>query len=250
MVTPLKKGSLFQMPCHHIHLKDITRGNRLLVLAPHPDDEALGCGGGIAAACAAGMNVDIICITDGSHSHKNSLHWPKDKLVTLRANEFFKSTFILSNGLARNFMLNYEDQNSPNLISEIELAAMHIKKRLAPFYPTTIWSSWIGDPHIDHQNTAHLAYALKRLFSDSVLFFYTVWGRFIETDLLKEKKVLKLNTKPYQKIKEKAVMAHRSQMTRLIDDDPDGFVMSEQTRQHFISEDEYFLEADREYRAF
>jgi LmbE family N-acetylglucosaminyl deacetylase len=40
-----------------------------LVLSPHPDDEALGCGGLIAAKRDAGIRVHICYLTDGSGSH-------------------------------------------------------------------------------------------------------------------------------------------------------------------------------------
>jgi O-antigen biosynthesis protein len=39
---------------------------RLLVLAPHPDDEVLGCGGLIAAALAAGAAVQVVIASDGA----------------------------------------------------------------------------------------------------------------------------------------------------------------------------------------
>lgn len=38
---------------------------RLLVLAPHPDDEVLGCGGAIAAALHAGAQVEVVVLSDG-----------------------------------------------------------------------------------------------------------------------------------------------------------------------------------------
>ena len=36
------------------------------MLAPHPDDETLGCGGAIALHCQAGDAVKVVFITDGS----------------------------------------------------------------------------------------------------------------------------------------------------------------------------------------
>ena len=41
--------------------------------------------------------------------------------------------------------------------------------------------------------------------------------------------------------KGRAIAAHRSQMTRLIPDDPDGFVMDPATQAHFRDGDELFL---------
>ncbi|MFE7927555.1 PIG-L deacetylase family protein [Streptomyces sp. NPDC057456] len=37
----------------------------VLVFAPHPDDETLGCGGSIAHHTAMGRNVRIVCLTSG-----------------------------------------------------------------------------------------------------------------------------------------------------------------------------------------
>lgn len=40
-----------------------------VVIAPHPDDAELGCGGLIATRVALGRPVAVVCITDGSGSH-------------------------------------------------------------------------------------------------------------------------------------------------------------------------------------
>jgi N-acetylglucosamine malate deacetylase 1 len=38
---------------------------RVLLIAPHPDDEILGCGGSIAKLAAAGHEVRIAYLTSG-----------------------------------------------------------------------------------------------------------------------------------------------------------------------------------------
>lgn len=48
-------------------------GGDLLVLAPHPDDETLGCGGTIWRARQAGARVTIAFVSDGSGSHSGLL---------------------------------------------------------------------------------------------------------------------------------------------------------------------------------
>ncbi len=44
-------------------------GARALVLAPHPDDEVLGCGGALCRHTRAGDPVRIVFLTDGRHGH-------------------------------------------------------------------------------------------------------------------------------------------------------------------------------------
>lgn len=44
-------------------------GGPILVVAPHPDDETLGCGGLIARQAAAGAPVSVLFLTDGEASH-------------------------------------------------------------------------------------------------------------------------------------------------------------------------------------
>ena len=42
---------------------------RIVVVAPHPDDEILGAGGITARLCRLGAQVDLVAVTDGEHSH-------------------------------------------------------------------------------------------------------------------------------------------------------------------------------------
>jgi LmbE family N-acetylglucosaminyl deacetylase len=46
-------------------LPRIQRTDRILVIAPHPDDEVLGCGGLIQRALSSGAQVWVIVVTDG-----------------------------------------------------------------------------------------------------------------------------------------------------------------------------------------
>src|SRR2546425_648865 len=51
---------------------DIDAGSRLLLLAPHPDDEALAMGGLLQRAAAVGATIHVAFITDGEDNP-----WPQ-----------------------------------------------------------------------------------------------------------------------------------------------------------------------------
>ena len=64
-----------------------------IVLAPHPDDETLGCGGLIASKRAIGVDVTVAFLTDGAGSH----HHPdgRDELAARRRVEARTACSIL-----------------------------------------------------------------------------------------------------------------------------------------------------------
>jgi len=63
-------------------------GQRLLVLAPHPDDETLACGGLIVQALAAGAEVRVVFATDGDDNpwpqRLAERHWRIDAVARAR----------------------------------------------------------------------------------------------------------------------------------------------------------------------
>jgi hypothetical protein len=63
----------------------------LVVVAPHPDDESLGCGGLIAEARAEGRRTRVVVVSDGTGSHPASKAYPKERLRDLRENEARKA---------------------------------------------------------------------------------------------------------------------------------------------------------------
>lgn len=60
---------------------------RLVVLAPHPDDELLMCGGLLAQHALAGGECLIVGVTDGEASHGGSSVWSARRLAVARAVE-------------------------------------------------------------------------------------------------------------------------------------------------------------------
>ena len=66
-----------------------------LVIAPHQDDESLGCGGTIALLRSKDIPVHVLFTSDGSMSHPNSKEYPAEKLMLLREDEALNALKIL-----------------------------------------------------------------------------------------------------------------------------------------------------------
>lgn len=65
----------------------VGRDTRLVVVAPHPDDELLACGGLIAMHVARGGRTFVIGVTDGEASHPGSATWTTSALTQARGLE-------------------------------------------------------------------------------------------------------------------------------------------------------------------
>ena len=220
-------------------IAELTGGGDVLVLAPHPDDETLGCGGAISAAVAAGTRVHVVIVTNGARSHPNSAAFPPARIAALRAAEATRAVAILTAGAERPIFLGYPDCAAPSDAA----GAARVADRLSDVLraTTAVWTTWEGDPHVDHESTARLATRLCRGAGARHLAF-PVWGRVGgEAPCPDRDRLIRFATAPHRPAKAQALAAHRSQMTRMIDDDPEGFLFPEELARHFIASDEIFI---------
>lgn len=210
----------------------------LLIVVPHPDDESFGCGQALASAADAGRTVAIVLLTDGEGSHPHSKRYDRQALAALRASEMHAALRELSPGYDIPVLrLGLPDSRSdPTLVSEAQLdemvafaTAMNVR---------AIWSCWAGDPHCDHVSAARIARTLATR-TGAHLWSFAVWGRFGERAI--SDSIAVFADKRYLARKSRAIAAHRSQVTTLIDDDPGGFVMPSAFVDHFIHHPEIFL---------
>lgn len=224
-------------------IEDLAGSGGIVVLAPHPDDESLGCGGAIAQACAAGRSVTIVFLTDGRRSHAGSVAYPPDRLAELRAREAAAAVRILTGTDAARWM-GFADCEAPATPLHIGCAAKTLMAIAKGAAATALWTTWAGDPHCDHVSAARIARVVAAACPGLAWFSYPIWGRFQghgAAALPAPADVLRLDTTGERDRKAAAVAAHRSQMTRLITDDPDGFMMPAELQEHFIAEPEIFI---------
>ena len=130
-----------------------------VVIAPHPDDEALGCGGLLALLRRAQVPVWAVLITDGTMSHPNSVKYPPAARQALREAEFRMALGELEITTAP-LCLGLPDGELAAMHTEaFETAAMQLQTFITQHQPTTILAPWRRDPHPDHRATSQLVQA-------------------------------------------------------------------------------------------
>ena len=219
-----------------------------LIIAPHPDDETLGCGGTIALLKKHRIPVHFIFITDGSMSHPHSKKFPARRLRDLRENEAKKAVKILGYQTDTMEFLRLKDRQVPqeHSIQFLPFVEM-IVKRMDDLCPETVFVPWQKDPHPDHQATWRImTEALKYTRNRPRLVEYPIWlwelGNDEDLEIINTMQKWSVNIEDTLEIKNNALAAHASQVTRLIDDDPDGFILSGEILEHFNIPRELFFE--------
>src|SRR5689334_921316 len=146
-----------------------------LVLAPHPDDETLGCGGFVIEACKRGRPPLIVAVTDGAGSHPGSVAYPAERLKALRAAELRSAAHILGVRHQNVRFLGLADTRAPRHGPDFERAVQAVVEMIRDHGVANLLASWTHDPHGDHQATACMAIAIAKVARVRLL-FYPVWG--------------------------------------------------------------------------
>ncbi len=197
----------------------------VVVVAPHPDDESLACGGLLASLARAGVPTRVVVVTDGTGSHPNSQVYPPDRLQALRQAETLAALWALGLGPEAARFLGLPDGFLAHLGGAAEAAIATLVGALDG--AATVVAPWHGDPHPDHVATATLVdAACARLGPPPRQVAYPVWAWVRGDDVPTEGTPWRLDVSAVRDRKRRAVAAHRSQTTGLIADDPDGFVLS------------------------
>jgi LmbE family N-acetylglucosaminyl deacetylase len=223
----------------------LTGAAPILVLAPHPDDESLGCGGLLAHAFAH-HGAHVVCMTDGSSSHPGSRDWPPTRLAAERQREFISAVKALGGRAQDLTWLGHPDgwlgaQDHDPIIA-ILAGLCRTKGMRHLFAPAP------EDHHEDHKSTARIARRMAEATPGLTLFTYPVWSRWDNPDLLSRvahHAPVALDTTPWRTAKRAAIAAHASQLGQLVRDDPAGFTMSPAFVDAFIGQPEIFWRAVR-----
>ncbi len=231
-----------------LNLEGLSRdiGN-LLVLAPHPDDESLGCGGLIAHLRASDANVHVIIVTDGSASHPNSMRFPPSRLAQIREDEVIRACGHLGIDEKQITFLNQQDSELESLCAGKihELASLIAKKfELGNFDSLAL--PWRRDPHADHRVVYRIGQDALNLIENGVTqieYPIWLWQNGTDDDWPREDEITPyiLDISTVANKKSAAIHEHLSQLGKIVDDDQEGFVLTEDLLQPFLKHKEYFF---------
>lgn len=144
---------------------DLTQARKVLVFAPHPDDETLGCGGTLARL-ALQCPVKVVLVTDGSGAGGLP-----PGAGAVRQAEFVRALAVL--GVTDSMQLNQPDgafQGGPEL-------ARKVRALLDDYHPDWVFLPSPLDYHRDHVRiSAFLEPLCRQTASVTQLLFYEIWA--------------------------------------------------------------------------
>lgn len=121
---------------------------QVLVIAAHPDDEVLGCGGTIANHSDKGDNVNVLIVAEGATSRQQERDQTDAvKKVSLLAEAARKAGSIL--GTKEVELLSLPD-NRLDSLDRLDLVKQ-IEERIEYYEPQVIYVHHAGDVNIDHR---------------------------------------------------------------------------------------------------
>lgn len=144
-------------------------GDSVLVLAPHPDDEVLGCGGTLAKLSHEKSSTHVVVMT-GDVTLKTFDNWRQH----VRADEIGRARRLLnlsSVSCQGHPAGNLDSIATGELVDELR----HTIKLLEP---ETLFLPWTGDVHSDHQVASRVGLSAAKSFRTpsikTILFYETL----------------------------------------------------------------------------
>jgi LmbE family N-acetylglucosaminyl deacetylase len=166
----LKARGLWQVNKHNPALIWEPGDERVLVLAPHMDDEVIGCGGTLHRHAQRGGEITVVYLTDGRYGGQIPPEAKSHKLTQVRRAEAQQALATL--GIQNALFLNAEETQLANTPALSHL----LREILTTLRPHLVYLPFFWEEHPDHQAANQLlldAVARENLHFDCHA--YEVW---------------------------------------------------------------------------
>ena len=172
-------------------------GERVIVFAPHPDDETLGMGGSLRILSDHGKKIKVVVLTRGEKAEPDLTK--QKRHAEMRQKEALKALKIL--GLTDCEFLGFPDRE---IFSNMDAVAKTLKTLIDGFKPDVLYSPSMLEIHPDHRAAAELSLSLCKENPHIGCFFYEITVPVRPSLFVDITKVFKY--------KKKAVKCYKSQL--------------------------------------
>jgi LmbE family N-acetylglucosaminyl deacetylase len=195
----------------NVPMNELCPGNaRLVVVAPHPDDEILACGGLLAMRAALDLPSVVIAVTDGEASHGALDPVARAALAERRVAESHAGLAALGVSRACALRLGIPDGKAAHMISDITVGLLLLLKR-----DDFVLTTWTMDGHPDHEAVAEAVQKAVTLAGCQLLeapVWMWHWASPADTRIPWHRLVQLELPESALKRKEEALACHRSQL--------------------------------------
>ena len=244
----------------YLHKKhcDAHPSQNMIVVAPHPDDEVLGCGGQIAKSKSKGYDIKVLVVTDGQSSFTESEIKSKNK----RRKESIIGCGWLGLKSSDIHFIGLEDKKVSQSLEELKRALLDTIKSSKI---SNIYSPHYKDRHADHIHTFQICRDVCKKAEDLTHFQYFVWYysywpwvKLISDRFLSRRKVFVRTIKEAAGLrtlqratsisdvsafidkKKKAILEHKSQISKYGNEISLGDISSGQFIKNFVESPELY----------
>jgi LmbE family N-acetylglucosaminyl deacetylase len=211
--------------------------SRIIVFAPHPDDETLACGGTIIRKIQEGFDVHVVVMTDGRHSHDVTLGLAEpspETIAEIRATEFREAARVLGVDPINLILLGFEDGKLREQMSEARERTVRILREVRP---VEMYMPYRDDANEDHRTTYEIvADSVREADLLPKMYEYSVWNGKLPRPGLK---ILVMDIHKELGRKIEAISKYRSQISTCFPKQEKA-VLSEEFVNTFRSESETF----------
>lgn len=145
---------------------DTPQGKRILVLAPHPDDDVFGAGGVLLKSVRNSAKVKTVCITSGDTDGATEIAGVREE-ETRRVAEALGSQVGFWRYPAHAWQVDEEVKN-------------RLRAAVREWNPDVIFLPFLADDHEDHRRTSELFYAVFKNTSPQ----YEIWAYQVYSTVL------------------------------------------------------------------
>ena len=173
----------------------LSLSDNTVIIAPHPDDEVIGCAGLIQTLMERGIPPHVIILTGGEGSHRECCDVTKDEIKKERRTLALGAAETLNLPISRVHFLDFPDEYIHISCSETE----NLDKIITELSPKAIFVPHWGEGMDDHINSAEI---VKKLIADKniSIYEYCVWMWYYNVWNLDNKnaRILKMSRNQHQ----------------------------------------------------